>query len=108
MASQDKSTKKKKGVYCQRCKGRMVFEKYYGESSTFIGVHCVLCGEILDPVILLHRLSGNADLHIPAEEREIMHMLEMYLRMKPKNTRCIQGGEDLEESVSFFKKSTLN
>ncbi|MGB9698012.1 MAG: hypothetical protein ACPL5I_01380 [Thermodesulfobacteriota bacterium] len=61
----------------------MIFEKFYDINNIFYGWHCVICGEILDPIILLHRLSGNADLEIPEGEENIMHLLKQYLQ--PKN-----------------------
>jgi len=80
------ATEKEKrfAMTCQRCGGRMIFEKFYDVSSVFFGWHCVICGEILDAVILLHRLSQDADLHIPEEEKEVMHLLKKYLNAKPK------------------------
>lgn len=68
---------------CLRCGGKMIFEKFYDINNIFYGWHCVICGEILDPIILLHRLSGNADLEIPEGEENIMHLLKQYLQ--PKN-----------------------
>jgi hypothetical protein len=69
----------KKELRCQRCGGRMVAEKYYDVNNVFFGWHCVICGEILDPVILLHRLSQDADLRIPENENEILDMVKKYL-----------------------------
>ncbi len=71
-------------VNCQRCGGRMIFEKFYDVSNIFFGWHCVICGEILDPVILLHRLSQNADIPIPEGEENIMNLLMEYMQSKPK------------------------
>jgi hypothetical protein len=81
MASANES---KEFMACHRCGGRMISEKFYDLSSIFYGWHCVICGEILDPVILLHRLSQNADLRIPEGEENIMHLLEQYLQTKSK------------------------
>ena len=53
-------------------------------SSIFYGWHCVICGETLDPVILLHRLSQNAKLEIPEGEEDIMHLLKQYLQTKSR------------------------
>ena len=75
--------KKKEAMSCHRCGGRMISEKFYDISSIFIGWHCVICGEILDPVILLHRLSQNANLAIPEGEENVMHLLKKYLQEKP-------------------------
>jgi hypothetical protein len=78
------TVKRKEVMSCHRCGGRMISEKFYDISSIFIGWHCVICGEILDPVILLHRLSQNANLQIPEGEEDIMHLLKKYLQAKPK------------------------
>jgi hypothetical protein len=40
---------------CHRCGGIMVFEKFYGACEEFFGWRCVLCGEIVDQVILENR-----------------------------------------------------
>ena len=77
----------KTDMRCLRCGDRMIFEKFYDVSNTFFGWHCVICGEILDPVILLHRLSQDAGLQIPEEEKEVMNMLKKYLQPKPKEQK---------------------
>ena len=71
-------TKKNSILSCQRCGGRMIFEKFYDVNNIFFGWHCVMCGEILDPVILLHRLSQDADLQIPEGEEQVMQLLKKY------------------------------
>lgn len=48
----------------------MIFEKFYGESESFFGWHCLMCGDILDPVILLHHLSGKANITIPERKKK--------------------------------------
>jgi hypothetical protein len=40
---------------CQRCKGAMVYDKFYGAQEQFWGWKCLTCGEIVDPVILENR-----------------------------------------------------
>ena len=40
---------------CERCKGAMVYDKFCGAQEQFWGWKCVICGEILDPVILENR-----------------------------------------------------
>jgi len=42
---------------CHRCGGVMVLEKFYGLCEQFSGWRCVLCGEIVDQVILGNRLE---------------------------------------------------
>ena len=76
--------REKNAINCRRCGGRMAFQKYYGGENVFSAWHCITCGEILDPVILLHRLSQKADLAIPASEQEIMALLKKYLPSKTK------------------------
>jgi hypothetical protein len=41
---------------CKRCKGAMVYDKFYGAQEQFWGWKCLTCGEIVDPVILENRL----------------------------------------------------
>ena len=43
------------GMKCNRYKGMMVFEKFYGISENFSGWRCVTCGEIIDQMILENR-----------------------------------------------------
>ncbi len=78
---------KKKEIKCQRCGGRMIVEKFYDVNNVFLGWHCVICGEILDPVILLHRLSQDADLRIPENENEILNMVKKYLQKGNKGAK---------------------
>ncbi len=74
-----KDGKKKNSILnCQRCGGRMIFEKFYDVNNIFFGWHCVMCGEILDPVILLHRLSQDSGLQIPEEEEQVIQLLKKY------------------------------
>ena len=86
--------KKKDVMRCQRCGGRMIFEKFYDVNNIFFGWHCVICGEIIDPVILLHRLSQDADLQIPEEEEEVMHLVKKYLNSRSKE---LKGGPKCKE-----------
>jgi len=87
MTAMASSKPKKMGMTCQRCGGRMIFEKFYDVNNVFFGWHCVICGEILDAVILLHRLSQDADLRIPEEEQEVMLLLKKYLNSRPKELK---------------------
>jgi late competence protein required for DNA uptake (superfamily II DNA/RNA helicase) len=92
MAPQNKADKKKNEINCQRCNGRMAFEKFYGENGSFFGWHCVMCGDILDSVILLHRLSHDAALTIPEKEEELMSLVRKYIKASPKMIK-VQNGE---------------
>jgi hypothetical protein len=40
---------------CHRCGSAMVYERFYGPAEHFSGWRCVLCGEIIDQVILENR-----------------------------------------------------
>jgi hypothetical protein len=40
---------------CLRCRGAVIFDKFYGPHGQFWGWKCVICGEIVDPVILENR-----------------------------------------------------
>ncbi len=80
IGSKESAKLKRKEIRCQRCGGRMVAEKYYDVNNVFWGWHCVICGEILDPVILLHRLSQNADLKIPENDDEVLDMVKKYMK----------------------------
>ena len=58
----------------------MAFEKFYGQNGSFFGWHCVICGDVLDPVILLHRLSRDANVSIPENKKELMQLIKKYMR----------------------------
>ena len=87
---QKRDAKRPNGVSCQRCGGRMIFEKFYDVNNIFYGLHCVICGEILDPVIPLHRLSQDADLRIPEGEEQVMQLLKKYFQSGSMPTRKSQ------------------
>jgi hypothetical protein len=40
---------------CSRCGGNMVHESFFGPNEQFTGLKCVICGEVIDPVILQNR-----------------------------------------------------
>lgn len=108
---QDKRLNKKTEVMrCQRCNGRMIFEKFYDVNNVFFGWHCVMCGEILDPVILLHRLSQDADLRIPEKEEEVMLLIKKYLTEKPKNVNVKEANKRKGDRipVGLDDESSLN
>jgi hypothetical protein len=46
-------------VKCHRCDGIMILERFYGRGEVFSGWRCVLCGEILDSLILENRNHGH-------------------------------------------------
>lgn len=105
MATQNKE---KEVMKCLRCGGRMLFEKFYDVSSVFFGWHCVICGEILDPVILLHRLSQDADLRIPEKEEEIINLVKKYLNAKPKGLKNLQKRKEQRLPLILEEESSMN
>lgn len=40
---------------CFRCNSFMIYDKFYGAQEYFWGWKCVICGEIVDQVILENR-----------------------------------------------------
>jgi hypothetical protein len=44
---------------CHRCGSVMVYERFYGPHEDFSGWRCVLCGDIIDQVILENRQMGT-------------------------------------------------
>ena len=57
----------------------MEFETFYGPGDPFCGLRCLLCGNILDPVILLHRLSGDPQIPIPKHGYELISLIRKYM-----------------------------
>jgi hypothetical protein len=47
-------------VKCLRCGGAMTYETFYGLNEEFGGFKCVICGEIVDPVILQNRIMMSS------------------------------------------------
>ena len=74
---------------CPRCQGLMVGEKYSdlqddtGQNS-FVAWRCLICGEVLDPVILKHRsaqpepMIGRARLRDKAPPRRKTRQSELW------------------------------
>jgi hypothetical protein len=52
---------------CLRCRGTLTYEKFYGVGEQFWGWKCLICGEIIDPVILANRQLMNADEGVKAQ-----------------------------------------
>jgi len=42
---------------CFRCSGTMAYDKIYSPQGAYCGWKCLICGEIVDPVILSNRQS---------------------------------------------------
>jgi len=51
---------------CPRCRGPLTSEKFYGVCEAFWGWKCLLCGEVIDPVILENRrrMRENPDVFL--------------------------------------------
>jgi hypothetical protein len=45
---------------CLRCSGTMAYDKIYSSHGVYCGWKCLICGEIVDPVILNNRQSMTA------------------------------------------------
>lgn len=70
-------------IRCPRCNGKMTTEWFQSNGDIFPGARCVICGDILDPVILLHRVSGNAQITIPDGDEAIMLLVKKYVEGGP-------------------------
>ncbi|HUL37256.1 MAG TPA: hypothetical protein VLW47_06195 [Thermodesulfobacteriota bacterium] len=44
---------------CNRCGSAMVYERFYGPDEHFLGWRCILCGEIVDQLILENRTAAG-------------------------------------------------
>lgn len=71
--------RKSGAILCLRCNGAMTFEKYYGPSYPFFGMRCLCCGDIVDPIILMHRLSRDARVPISEGRDEFIFLIRKYL-----------------------------
>ncbi len=92
MVVNDRSAKKENEMHCQRCNGLMAFENFFGPNDSFFGWHCFMCGDILDPVILLHRLSQDAGVTIPEGEEEMMALMRKYISSRSQKIYA-KGGQ---------------
>jgi hypothetical protein len=66
-----KEVKMNKSHYsrCSRCGGKMVYESFLGPYEQFSGLKCVICGEVIDPIILQNRqLMKDGGMLIPKEQ----------------------------------------
>ena len=71
-------------ILCLRCRAPMTFEKYYGPSYPFFEMRCLCCGDIVDPIILLHRLSRDARIPIAQGRDEFIFLIRKYLGAEPE------------------------
>jgi len=42
---------------CHRCNGSMIYERFYSEEGECTGWRCLVCGDIVDEVILKNRFG---------------------------------------------------
>lgn len=56
---------------CSRCGGNMIHESFFGPNEQFTGLKCVICGEVIDPVILQNRelMKAGHVMILPKEKR---------------------------------------
>jgi len=46
---------------CHRCNGSMVYEHFYSEEGECLGWRCIVCGEVIDHVILENRYGQKRE-----------------------------------------------
>ena len=46
---------------CNRCNGPMAYEVFYGTDGAYYGWRCVICGDIIDQVILENRYGPKLE-----------------------------------------------
>jgi hypothetical protein len=98
MAIKGKSEKEETRIKCPRCSGWMVSEKNYGHNDVFYGWRCIMCGNILDPVILLHRISQDANVVIPETEEGVVCLIKNCMSIKAKEISG-KNGADTEREI---------
>jgi hypothetical protein len=57
----------------------MVSEKYYSPSYPVFGMRCVVCGDIVDPIILMHRLSRDTRIPVSEGREDFIFLIRKYL-----------------------------
>lgn len=45
---------------CLRCNGAVIYDKFYDRYEQFWGWRCLICGDIVDPIILKNRQLTKA------------------------------------------------
>jgi hypothetical protein len=78
------SSRKTQAVGCLRCNGRITVERFGSRGNYFFGIRCLLCGDVVDPVILLHRLTRDARIPIPDRIEEMIVLIEEHLGVVPE------------------------
>lgn len=46
---------------CPKCGGKMMWERYQEMTDLFAGWHCLNCGEVIDPEIMINRIFGPVE-----------------------------------------------
>lgn len=56
---------------CLRCSGAVIYDKFYGPHGHYWGWKCLICGEIVDPVILANRqmMQSNQEINVRRERK---------------------------------------
>jgi len=70
-------------VKCMKCQGMMYADRFYSRNGAFQGWRCPMCGDIMDPVIFLHRISGDHDIPIPERPEDLIRLIQKYLKPQP-------------------------
>jgi hypothetical protein len=78
------SLQKDQAMCCLRCNGCMTLERCGSQGSYFVGMRCLLCGDVIDPVILLHRLSRDARIPIPDGIDAVVLLIKEYVGAEPE------------------------
>ena len=64
----------------RKCGGKMVCEPNYTDSGKWFGWHCLICGEILDPVIAENRKWSMSRAQRIQENRRIGRVVQWEVR----------------------------
>jgi len=56
-------------MFCLRCRSKMIHEKSFSLGRFLYEWHCLICGEIFDPIIVLNRLNQHANTPIRTRKR---------------------------------------
>ncbi len=72
-------------MHCPRCRCKMIHEKSFSLGRFLYIWHCLICGEVYDPVIVINRLrqQANTPVHV-RKERLVPLSEEIFPIMKKK------------------------
>ena len=72
-------------MHCLRCRNKMIHERSFTVGRSLYVWHCLICGEVYDPVIVLNRLNQHANTVFHTQkERHVPLSKEMFPVMKKK------------------------